>query len=443
MIGIYFIAIIALIGISAFFSAAEMAFASLNEQRLKAKVEKNGSLAKKTALKVYKSYDKSLAAILIGNNLANVASSSIATLIVMELNIPAFIATAVMTVLLLICSEITPKTLAKAFSEQFSSFAAIPVRIISIVLTPVIFVVTKTVDLISLLWENNKVKKDEKIIKEDLESIFSIATDEGALDETKGELFINALGFDDTEAYEVMTPRVDIKTFDINDRNSKILDIAYNSRHSKIPVYEDDIDNIIGVLHLNKLFKELAGGEMPDIRKLLDAPVYVSKKSPLNEVVNTMKEHNTEICMVSDEFGGLAGLITMEDTLEELVGEIWDESDEIVEDIIKEQDGKYIVKGSMRMFELYDELDFDFDNDEPDETDEGQSIGGFVFEKFEEIPPEGSFFEYGGYVFTVTGIENHRVEEVTIEKQKEDERKLFDFSRREQNESEQNSDSDN
>ena len=439
MLTVLFAAIVVLIAVSGFFSAAEMAFASLNEARLRAKVEKNARLSQKIALKVYERYDKALAAILIGNNLANTAASSIATLIVMELKLPTIVATAAMTVLLLICSEITPKTLAKAFSEQFSSFSAIPVRVITIVLTPVIFIVTKAVDIVSLLWKSSEVKKDQQIGKDDLESMFTIAQDEGALDEQKSELFISALNFEDTEAYKIMTPRVDVKAFDINSKESKILDIAYNSRHSRIPVYDGDIDNIIGILHLNRLFKALAESrQLPDIKELLDKPVFVSTKATLNDIVNTMKENNVEICVVVDEFGGVSGIIIMEDALEQLVGEIWDESDEITEDFIVKEDGKYIVKGSLRMFELCDELEFDLDDD--DELDEGQSVGGFVFEQFEEIPEQNSQFEFGGYLFTVQSIENHRVETVVIEKS---EHRLFEFTRKDSNEaSTQNKPSD-
>lgn len=427
MLTVLFISIVALIAISGFFSASEMAFASLNEARLRAKVEKGGKFTQKIALKVYECYDKALAAILIGNNLANTAASSIATLIVIELGISPFVATAVMTVLLLIFSEITPKTLAKSFSEQFSSFSAIPIRALTIVLTPVIFVVTKTVDMVALLWKDVKVNDDTPIDKSHLESIFTIAQDEGALDEQKSELFINALEFEDTEAYKVMTPRVDMKTFDINAKQSKILDIAYNSRHSRIPVYDDDIDNIIGVLHLNKLFKALASqDQFPDICTLLEKPVFVSIKTTLNDVVNTMKENSCEICIVSDEFGGVAGLITMEDALEELVGEIWDESDEITEDIITYEDGKYIIKGTLRMYELSEELDLDLSLEQED-IDEGQSIGGFMFDKFEEIPTQGASFEFCGYLFTAAKVENHRVETVFIEKV---EKHLFEFTRR-------------
>ena len=310
-----------LILVSAFFSGTEIAFASVNPARLKSKRQKKDSLSLAVAAKIVDDYENMLGAVLIGNNLANIAASSIATLIVMDLlgEGYAWVATLVMTLLVLVFGEIIPKVLAKQFAEQFCTAVAIPIYVLSVIFKPITIVMMAIINLLSKLWKSS-VADPDAVSEDDFENIIDIVEDEGVLDEEQCDLLQNALDFDTVLAYEVITPRVDMDALDIRDPYETNIRKINDSTYSRLPVYEDTPDNIIGILHLNHFYKEYVKGERVNIRSLLLPVTYVHKTMPLPDVLEKMKETKCHMVIVLDEYGGTMGILTMEDVLEQLVG---------------------------------------------------------------------------------------------------------------------------
>ena len=416
-----FLGIALLILVSAFFSGTEIAFASVNPARLKSKRQQKDSLSLLVASKIVDDYDNMMGAVLIGNNLANIAASSIATLIVMDLlgEGYAWVATLVMTVLVLIFGEIIPKVLAKQFAEQFCTAVAIPIYVLSLILKPVTLIMTGLIGLLSKLWESS-IADPDAVSEDDFENIIDIVEDEGVLDEEQCDLLQNALDFDTVLAYEVITPRVDMDAIDIRDpyetKIRKIEDYIY----SRIPVYEDTPDNIIGNLHLNHFYKEFVKGERVNIRSLLLPITYVHKTMPLPDVLEKMKETKSHMVVVLDEYGGTMGILTMEDVLEQLVGEIWDESDEIKREFVCIDDTNFDADVEMRIYDFFDEFDIDIDEDEDFENDSA-TVGGWTITMLDGEVNEGDSFIFENLRITVKKAEEHRVERIEVEKLPEEE----------------------
>ena len=411
-----------LILVSAFFSGTEIAFASANPARLKSKRQQKDSLSLSIAVKIVDDYDNMLGAVLIGNNLANIAASSIATLIVMDLlgEGYAWVATLVMTVLVLIFGEIIPKVLAKQFSEQFCAAVAIPIYALSLILKPITLVMTGLIGLLSKLWESS-IADPDAVSEDDFENIIDIVEDEGVLDEEQCDLLQNALDFDTVLAYEVITPRVDMDALDIRDPYETNIRKIEDSIYSRMPVYEDTPDNIIGILHLNHFYKEFVKGERVNIRSLLLPVTYVHKTMPLPDVLEKMKETKSHMVVVLDEYGGTMGILTMEDVLEQLVGEIWDESDEIEREFVCIDDTHFEADGDMRIYDFFDEFDIDIDEDEDFEADSA-TVGGWTITMLDGEVDEGDSFTFENLRITVKKAEEHRVERIEVEKLPEEEK---------------------
>ena len=416
-----FLGIALLILVSAFFSGTEIAFASANPARLKSKRQQKDSLSLSIASKIVEDYENMLGAVLIGNNLANIAASSIATLIVMDLlgEGYAWVATLVMTVLVLIFGEIIPKVLAKQFAEQFCTAVAIPIYVLSLILKPVTLIMTGLIGLLSKLWESS-IADPDAVSEDDFENIIDIVEDEGVLDEEQCDLLQNALDFDTVLAYEVITPRVDMDAIDIRDPYETNIRKIEDYIYSRIPVYEDTPDNIIGILHLNHFYKEFVKGERVNIRSLLLPVTYVHKTMPLPDVLEKMKETKSHMVVVLDEYGGTMGILTMEDVLEQLVGEIWDESDEIEREFICIDDTHFEADGDMRIYDFFDEFDIDIDEDEDFETDSA-TVGGWTITMLDGEVNEGDSFTFENLKITVKKAEEYRVERIEVEKLPEEE----------------------
>ena len=320
------LAIVVLIILSAFFSSSETAYAAANGMRIKRRMEEKNSLVNRFAYYIYENYGNALTSILIGNNLVNTAASAIMTVIVIEMLGDGYewVATVVMTVLLLIFGEIMPKVLAKQVADVYTAVVAMPLRIFMMITKPVIVVVMWVVGIVSKLWEKS-IPEGPAVTEDDLENIIDTAEDEGVIDEERSDLLQSALDFDDVMAYEIITPRVDMVAIDIDDSFEQIMEIANESTFSRIPVYEDTVDNIIGILHLNHLFKKMIDEEEVNIRELLMPAYFVHKTMTLQNVLEEMKKHNSHMVIVTDEYGETVGVLTMEDVLEQLVGDIWDE----------------------------------------------------------------------------------------------------------------------
>lgn len=409
-----YICIPILILFSAFFSGSEIALASANVHRLKTRAE-NGSFSAKIACKLIDRYDDTLGGILVGNNIVNTAASSIATVIVINLLTDdyAWVSTVVMTLLVLMFGEIIPKVLAKAFSEKFSLFCAVPVYIISIICRPISMFMIFIINLFSRPF--NSVRSDSTAVSEDdFENIIDIVEDEGVLDEEQCDLLQNALDFDEVLAYEVITHRVDMTAIDIRDPYEKNIEKIMECIYTRVPVYEDTPDNIIGILHLNHFFKELVSNEQVSIRNLLLPVTYVHKTMPLPDVLEKMKENKTHIVVVLDEYGGTMGILTMEDVLEQLVGEIWDETDEIEHEFICIDDTHFEAIGDMRIYDFFDEFDIDIDEDE-DFEDDNTTVGGWVVDRLEGEFQIGDTVTYQNLVITILEADDKRIERIAVE----------------------------
>ena len=404
------LAIVGLIVLSAFFSGSEIAYASANRLRLRAAAD-GGTFCDKLTYRIYEAYDKALVSILIGNNLVNIAASSVATVIAITLvgDEGAWIATAVMTVLILTFGEIMPKVLASEMAERFARTVCVPLRGIMIVLSPLVWVFTKLLGGAEHLWKG-RVPEGPSVTEDDLESILDTVEDEGVIDEDRCDLLQSALDFDDVLAYEIITPRVDMLAIDIEDTNGEILALALDSPYSRIPVYEDTVDNIIGILHLNHLFKELADEHDFSVRELMMPVNFVHKTMPLPDVLKVMKRRQCHMVVVTDEYGGTMGILTMEDVLEQLVGDIWDESDEVVAEFVQLDENLFEADGDMRIYDFFEELDID----DRDFDDDNATIGGWAIEQLGGYPNAGDSFTYKNLTVTIKSMDDRRVTRVRV-----------------------------
>ncbi len=410
-----FFEIAVLLLLSAFFSASEMAFSSVSSIRLNSMNEAKSTLFTRTALKIKDKYDQSLAAILVGNGFVNNFSSAIAAVIVISLlgQRYAFVSTVVMTLLVLTFGEIIPKSLAKKFSERFCLIAAVPIYTITIILKPFLFVVIKAVDFISKLWAD-RVSDSEAVSEDDLENIIDIVGDEGVLDEDEVDLLQNALGFDEVLAYQIITPRVDMEALDIRDPYDVNINKILETTYSRLPVFEDTPDNIVGILYINHAMKAMIDREKISIRKLMLPPVFVHKTMPIPDVLEKMKENKCHLAVVLDEYGGTLGIITMEDVLEQLVGEIFDETDDIEPEFVCIDDTHFEALGDMRIYDFFDEFDINIEQNEEFDGDI-TTLGGFVTAMLEGEINEGDTFDYNSLRFTVIEAEDFRVLKVAVE----------------------------
>lgn len=411
-----YIAVFVLILVSAFFSATEIAFSSVNALRLKNLKKERETLSRILAVKILDNYDNLLSSILIGNNIANMASSAIATVIVVGWfngdQSYAWVSTVVMTLLVLTFGEILPKVLAKQMPESFCQLAAIPIYIVSIVFRPLNIVIMGFVNLVSKIWENN-ADDSEAVSEEDFENIIDIVEDEGVLDEEQCDLLQNALDFDEVLAYEIITHRVDMDALDIRDPYEVNLRKCEETTYSRLPVYEDTTDNIIGILHLNHFYKKLVEKGKVNIREMLLPVTFVHKTMPLPDVLEKMKENKCHMVVVLDEYGGTMGILTMEDVLEQLVGEIFDESDEIEREFIAIDDTHFEADGDMRVYDFFDEFDIDIDEDEDFEADTA-TVGGWTLTMLEGEAEEGSTFTWENLEITVLKTDGFRIERIGV-----------------------------
>ena len=321
--------------------------------------------------------------------------------------------TLIMTVIILIIGEFLPKNLGKMHPERWSRFVAYPIRVLSWVLFPIVYVVTAAMKFLRRFWGNDD-EDAPTVTEEELSTIIDTVEEEGVIDEEQGELLQSTLEFPETTVREIMTPRIDMVQIDIDDDPEAILQIADQSRYSRIPVYRDSIDNIIGILVLNHYYKELTevGGrvDLIDLESLLIKPKFVHKTLRLPNALSVMREHKTHILVVVDEFGGTMGIVTMEDVLEELVGDIWDESDEIVKQIRKTGENTYEVSGDMNIDDFFAEIEHEDDEFEC----EYKTMGGWAVEATDADPHVGDSFTYKNMCIVVDEMDDMRVTKLTV-----------------------------
>ena len=412
MLGIYLAAILVCVFFSNFFSSSEMAYSACNRVRLE-NASDDGSKGAAAAVKIVERFDDTLSTLLIGNNLVNIAASSLGSLAVMELlgDGYAWVSTVVITTLVIIFGETIPKIVAKNSANRIALRHAYFIRILSVLFKPLIMLVVGLIRLICLPLKGERTDASDDDAVEELSSIIETAEDESVLDEDRSELVQAAIDFSDVMASEVMTARVDMLALDIEDDWDELLKTIDESPYSRLPVYEDGVDNIIGVLYLNHFLKALAGDEKPDIRSLLMPVCYVYKTMKLPAVLSELRRAKQHLAVVVDEYGGTLGVLSMEDVLEQLVGEIWDETDEVEEEIVERPDGRFELDGDMvisdfiELMELNEE-DFDFESD---------TVGGWTIEMFGSFPKVGDSFEYENFTVTVLQMDGLRVEKILVQ----------------------------
>ncbi len=410
-----YLSIILLLIVSAFFSASEMALSSSNIKRLRSLKEEKNTFGLRAANRLKEGYDEALGVILIGNNLANNAASSVMTVIIIGLMGEgyAWASTLIMTLLVLIFGEIIPKTIAKQFPEKLSAVFAAPLYILNIILMPINWIIVKFVGLVSKLWENS-ASDNEAVSEKDFENIIDIAEEEGVLDEEQSDILQNALDFDEVLAYEIVTHRVDMDALDIRDPYEVNIKKILESKYSRMPVFEDTPDNIIGILHLNRAFKRLVDDKKINIRNLLLPVTFVHKTMSLPDVLEKMRDSKCHMVVVLDEYGGTMGILTMEDVLEQIVGEIFDETDEVEREFEVVDDTHFEASGDMRIYDFFDEFDKDIEEDEDFEGDYS-TVSGFVMHTLEGEVSEGDTFDYEDLRITILDCDERRVEKISVE----------------------------
>lgn len=405
-----YIGIIICICFSAFFSGSEIAFASVNTLRLKTACE-CGNKPAGLARYICDAYDKALCTILIGNNLVNIASSSIATVIALNLvgDAGAVYATGIMTVLILIFGEIMPKILAKDHCDGFVLKAAPPLRFLMIITKPLVIAITWAIDKISLLWGGDP--EPEPITPDELMTIIETVEDEGVIDEDRSELLQSAVSFGETTIEDILTPRVDLQSIDLSDSRTDILKAMDESRFSRMPVYDEDVDSIIGILYLNHAYRVLSSAPETPIRELVTPAFFLHRSTRLPVAMKALRDRHLQMAVVLDDFGGTCGVVTLEDILEEIVGDIWDESDPIENEFQQLDDTHFRISGSMAFDDLLWELDLDQFEDEVDAA----TVGGWVTEQMERFPEVGDTFTWQNLNVTVESLDDLRVTQVFVE----------------------------
>jgi putative hemolysin len=407
--GIYIAVIVALLILSAYFSATETAFTSLNRIRLK-NLANDGNKRARLVLELEEKYDTLLSTILVGNNIANIANTAIATVFFVKLYGPygATISTIVVTIVVLIFGEISPKSLAKETPEKFALFSAPLIWALMIFFTPVNWLFAQWKKLLSKIFKGSS---DRAITEDELITIVEEAETEGSILAGQSELIQNAIEFNELEAWDVLTPRVDVKAIEIGMTKKDVGKLFLDTGFSRLPVYEDDLDKILGVLN-QKDFHNYISGTRKTISDYVKPVVFVAGSMKAADLLKKMQMGKTQIAIVVDEYGGTAGLVTMEDIIEELVGEIYDEHDEVESQEITElQDGSYRVMGSTNVEKMFDYFDEEEDMD-------ATTVNGWVVRQLDKLPEAGDSFDYevGNKIFAgkVTKSDGRKAIEINL-----------------------------
>lgn len=425
------VAIVICIMLSAFFSASEMAFSSCNSVRLEniSEEKSKGWKKAKRALAITEHFDNALSAILIGNNLVNIAASSLSSvllILVMGSDSYTWLSTVVLTLLVIVFGETIPKIMAKKNATGFSMKASGLIKVLTIVFKPVIWVVVGLVNAITKLLKGNNADEEEDAEEsvEELQSIIETAEEEGIIDEDDSNIMQAAIDFSEISASEVMTARIDMIAIDIDDPWDEIRTAIDSSPYSRIPVFQDSIDNVIGILHLNRFYKALAELEdnslfaskgtdesAPfDLRTILMPPCYVYKAMKLPKVLNSLKAAKQHLAIVTDEYSGTLGVISMEDVLEQLVGEIYDETDIIDPEVVKHNDKEFEIDGDLAIGEFLETVGIDEDSFEA----ESETVGGWTVEMLGHFPMVGEAFDFENLNVKVLFMEGRRVEKLLV-----------------------------
>lgn len=397
--------IVACVVMSGYFSATETSFSSLNRIRVKNMAEKGDSRAE-LVLRMSENYDSLLSTILIGNNIVNIACASMATLLFAKWlgnDVGPSVSTAVTTVVVLIFGEVSPKSIAKESPEAFAKFSAPFLHVLMILLTPFNFLFRQWKKLLSRIFHSSD---NQTLTEEELLTIVDEAEQEGGIDTQEGSLIRNAIEFTETQAIDVLTPRIDLTAVSVDDSKDDIAAVFAETGYSRIPVYRDSIDHIIGILY-QKDFHNYVYHTDKDISTIIRPAIYVTENKLIGELLQDLQKNKSHLAVVMDEFGGTVGIVTMEDILEELVGEIWDEHDEVVEEIRQTGENEYEVLGHTNAEKLFELLDIDKELDVV-------TVSGWVMDELARIPEVGDAFHYENADVTVLAMDGKRVEKIKV-----------------------------
>ncbi len=401
---ILIVAIVVLIGLSAFFSATETAFMSLNRVKVK-NLAQLGDKRAKRVLRLSENPDRLLSTVLIGNNIVNIASASLATILFVQLfqgNGPT-VSTVVMTVAVLIFGEVTPKGIAKEMPEKFAMNVAGVISALAVIFTPLNFLLVKLKGVISKLVQ---VEEDSGITEEELLTIVDEAEQEGGIDSEESELIRNAIEFTDREAKDILTPRIDLTAADVEITPEELAALFRETGFSRIPVYKETVDNILGIINEKQFYNAMAQGEV-SIADMLQPALCVPPSVKISALLKQMQEKKTHMAVVVDEFGGTEGIVTLEDIVEELVGEIWDEHDEVEESIREVAQNTFTVPASMSLADFFEEF-------EVEEETEVATVNGWLLSHIGKIPEVGDSFNFEHITVTVLTVDEQRADDLQV-----------------------------
>ena len=404
------IAILVLVVFSGIFSASDIVYATVNKLRLKKKAQKK-SKAAKIALKFAENYDETISTILFSNNLVNIAASSLVTVLASssDWTFATTIAEIILLVVILLFGELLPKVIGRAFSYRLSLVLAYPIFVLRIIFYPIIFVTSSFGKLIAKIFIREEHNEVDEMSDEELEELIEKIEEDGTIDEDQSELIKSVIDFKDTAAHEIMTPRVDMFAIPIDADIYKLIAGDELFKHSRIPVYKGTIDNIVGILPTKQLLKSILAKEKINLKSLIIPVKFVPGAMGISEILQWMKSHKNHIVIVKDEFGGTDGLLTMEDILEELVGEMYDEMDNIKEPFVKISRNKYVVDANMNIDDFFDRCDLD-----PIEEKAYNSVGGWVLDYLEKFAKKGEKFKYKNIDVKVIEVTDFTVEKIEV-----------------------------
>lgn len=387
----------------AYFAAAETAYSSMNKIRIKNYAD-NGDRRAKRAMKISGDFDTALITMLIGTNITHIGFASLTTMVATQLWGPSSVTavTFVSTIFVFLFVEMLPKSFAGEHSEKLSLAFSDTMLFLMRVLTPVSFFFKTISNVVSKIFG---AEDTPTVTEEELHEIIDNIEEEGGFEPDKSELVQSALDFGDTTVQDVFTPRVDMIALDIDSTPEEILNVIRTHKFSRIPVYRESIDDIIGILQARKYLKTYLTEKEFSLEELLTPVHFIHKKTNIHELLDEMSHMKSHMCVITDDYGGTMGIVTVEDILEELVGEIWDEDDDVVEDIVRLSHDEYEMSGDIQAEDAFEFMEASYD----EEAFEHRTMSAWAVEVLEAIPSEGDSFERMGVRVTITGIENNRI----------------------------------
>ncbi|MCR4652405.1 MAG: hemolysin family protein [Eubacterium sp.] len=405
--GIGLLIIVVCVVISAFFSATETAYTSLNRVRIKALAE-DGKKKAKLVRNLLENYDKLLSTILIGNNIVNIAATSVATVICVRKfgeDAGSGISTVIITIVLLVFGEISPKTIAKGSADAFAMGVAGVMQFLMTLMTPLTFVFGLWQKLCMKVF---KPKHDVSVTDEEILMYVKTAEEEGEIDNQESALIHNSIDFNETQAGAILTPRVDLEAVSSDASKEDVAGVFAETGYSRLPVYDEDVDHIIGVIYLKDFYNKIFQNDRT-LKSIVRPVIFTTEHRPIGDLFRELQKKKIHMAVVVDEYGGTLGIVTMEDILEELVGEIWDEHEEVEPEFIETAENEYVVLGSMNLDKLFEKLGLEIDEDE-----ETSTLSGWLINETGEMPKRGDVIELNGMKIRILVIDDHVIEKVKI-----------------------------